>query len=244
MEKINTFEEGLNKLLGMFEIPVPDYRYLPGNADELCDFLVLDKVRIPLLWWRYHEKFYGMKGFTESNPGKNCCINVYSFTTKDESISTLLYRDIDIAEWLLGSRAKKITAFSSGDALNAIVVMDNETVANLELASTMPEGALPQCQHRLLTTNGMANDRVVDTVTVQSAINVFAYSTKPDVYTDLESWLYGLSPDDTNKVECAFSLVRGMENKDDFISADKHLRKAVKAALESANKEVTCMVEA
>ena len=61
MKKINTFEEGLNKLLGMFEIPVPDYRYLPGNADELCDFLVLDKVRIPLLWWRYHEKFYGMK---------------------------------------------------------------------------------------------------------------------------------------------------------------------------------------
>ena len=97
MEKINTFEEGLNKLLGMFEIPVPDYRYLPGNADELCDFLVLDKVRIPLLWWRYHEKFYGMKGFTESNPGKYCCINVYSFTTKDESISTLLYRENHIA---------------------------------------------------------------------------------------------------------------------------------------------------
>lgn len=244
MEKINTVEEGLNKLLGMLEIPVPEYEFIPRSGNELCDYLVLDGVRIPLLWWHYHEKFCGIKDFTEANPGKNCCINVYSFTSKDESISQLLYREIDIAEWLLGSRAKKITAFSAGGALNAIVVMNNATVANLELAVTMPEGALPQCQHRLLTTNGMANDRVVDTVTVQSAINVFARSPKPDVYTDLESWLYGLTPDETNKVECALALVRKRENKDDFISADKHLRKAVKAALKSADKEATCTVEA
>lgn len=64
MEKINTFEEGLNKLLGMFEIPVPDYRYLPGNADELCDFLVLDKVLHPASLVAVsrkilrHERFY------------------------------------------------------------------------------------------------------------------------------------------------------------------------------------------
>ncbi len=244
MEKIVTVEQGLNKLLGKLEIAVPRYKIVRGGRDDFCDTLEWSGKRIPVLWWRFHEKYGAMKNFLAGeNPGTVCGINVYSFTTVEESLTRLLYRELDIAEWLLGSQTKKVTAFRTGDAMNAIAVMHNGTVANLELGATMPQGAMPQCQHRVLTTSGMTSDRAVDTVTVQSAVYVFAGDPKPDVYTDLESWLYGLSPDDTDAVMFLLAVMRGEADGDGFAAADAHLKAAVKAACDSADQERTCEVE-
>ena len=244
MEKIVTVEQGLNKLLGKLEIAVPRYKIVRSGKDDFCDTLEWGGKRIPIFWWRYHEKYAAMKRFlTDENPGTVCGINVYSFTTTEEPLSRLLYREVDIAEWLLGSKTKKVTAFRTGDAMNAIAVMQNGTVANLELGATMPQGALPQCQHRVITTSGMTCDRTVDTVTVQSAVHVFARNPKPDVYTDLEFWLYGLAPDDVNAVMCLLALMRGEADGDVFAAADMRVKAVVRAAFASADGGCTCEVE-
>ena len=51
----------------------------------------------------------------------------------------------------------------TGDAL----VMEDGTTANLDLGNTMAPGSHIQCQHRLITKHGMANDLSVTDMTVQ-----------------------------------------------------------------------------
>lgn len=244
MEKIVRIEDGVEKLLAKLEIPVPEYGLVRRTESDMTDLLNLEGKRIPLLWWRYHEKINSIYDFARTNPGSCCCLNVYSFAPAGDTLKRHLYRELDIAEYILGSEADRITAFAAGEAMNAVVVMKNGTVANLELGATLPAGSEVQCQHRLITTNGMANDRSVDTVTVQSAINLFSDSPKPDVYTDIESWLYGLTPDEVNKTYCITGLMRGLDKADDYIAADKRLRAAVKAAFESSKSGNTCKAEA
>ena len=244
MEKIVRIEDGVEKLLAKLEIPVPGYELLRRGESDFTDLLNLEGIKIPLLWWRYHEKINSIYDFARTNPGNCCCLNVYSFTSNADTLKRHLYRELDIAEYILDSQTDRITAFASGEAMNAIVVMKNGTIANLEHGATLPVGSEIQCQHRLITTNGMANDRSVDTVTVQSAINLFADSPKPDTYTDIESWLYGLTPDEVNKTYCIFGLIRGLDKAEDYIVADRRLRAAVNAAFVSANNGITCKMEA
>lgn len=244
METIKTIEQGIDLMLAKSENKRPKYEFkrIQSDADR-CETLSFGGKDVPLLWWRHHEKYDALHDFDNFNPGSNCCINGFSFTTKDEPLERLLFREFDIVEWILHSETEKVTAFRSGDAINLIAVMKNGTVANMDFAATMPIGAEPQMLHRLITTTGMASDRVVDTVTVQHAINL--YADTPDVrhYTDLESWLYGLSPDDVNKTLCAFWLLIGKESADGFIKTAEHLRKTVAAALKSAKEETTVRVE-
>lgn len=219
----------------MRDVPVPEFSIEPMGEGGLCDYLVLGGKRIPIFSWRYDPRMNSMRGYALKAPAENCALNTVSFIGNDVSLDAIIYRELDISEYLLVSPVKKITAFINGGACNLIAKTESEAVAGLELGATMAPGTIPQINHRLITKHGMASDRTVNNVVEQSGVYLFADGDpRPVAYDDGEYYLYGLSVLDSYKATFIQSIILGRLDADALIAQDKHLRVLLAAAHESA----------
>ncbi len=235
--KVSSVKEGVERLLTIREIEMPELEFVAKPEGDLTDALILEGERIPLLWWRYEPRMNAMRNYGQRCVKENCCINTSSFFGKDTPLDEVIYRELDIAEYALGEPMVKVTAFINGDACNLIAKSASGLQANLELGATMAPGTIPQFQHRLITKHGMANDKGVNDLVEQSGVYVFADNdTRPLVYDDGEYYLYGLSVEDS--VRCTFiqGIINGKVDKAALIEQDKHLRELVAVARESAER--------
>ncbi len=233
-EKLSSVEEGVRRLLTIRDRAIPDFRVDPRSEGELVDTLVLEGERLPLLDWRYEPRTNSMRGYGRVAE-QNCCVNVSSFFGSDTPLDVLIYRELDLAEYLLHSKIVKVTAFIRGGACNLIAKCESGAQANLELGTTMAPGTIPQFQHRLITTHGMANDKGVNDLVEQSGVYVFTNEdTRPVVYDDGEYYLYGLTVEQS--VRCTFiqGVVLGRVDKAELVEQDKHLREVLAAVHKSA----------
>lgn len=242
MEMVTSIEEGLKKLLLMREMDIPKYSYGKMQS-SIVDQLCYQGKEIPVFYWRHEPKIMGLRIYGQKNVQENCTLNAYSFAGKDETIEELLFREMDLAEYILGAKVVKVTAVRNGDACNIIGVTELGTCVNLEIGTTMAPGSTNQCQHRLITKRGMANDRVVDTQVVQESVYVYDNrSTTPTTYSDLDLYLYGLRTTDILKVSFAFSILTERQNVEELILQAKHLNQVVKAVQESVDNCTTVSI--
>lgn len=233
-EKLSSVEDGVRRLLTIRDREIPDFAVSPKTEGEYVDALVLDGTRLPILDWRYEPRMNRISAYG-SREQENCCVNVSSFFGKDVTLDELLYRELDIAEFLLHSKIVKVTAFMRGAACNLIAKCESGAQANLELGATMAPGTIPQFQHRLITTHGMANDKGVNDLIEQNGVYVFGDNdTRPVTYDDGEYYLYGLTVEQS--VRCTFiqGVITGKVDKAMLLEQDKHLRELLAAVYKSA----------
>ncbi len=241
MEKITSIRQGVEKLLQIRGREIPDFALEPQTPEEYTDTLLWQGNRIPLFYSRYEPPIRAVAGYG-NHPESNSALNVYAFTGRHISLEQLIYRELDIAEFVLHSRVKKITAFVNQNAANIIAVMENGTAANLDLGNTMAEGAHQQCQHRLITDHGMANDRGVTDMIVQHQVYVFGQEGT-EAYDDDEYYLYGLDEDEVAKVLTVHAILTGKLECSDFAERDMRLRKMVEAVYESDRRGQTVSLD-
>lgn len=233
--KVTTVEEGVKKLLGIRRLPVPEFQLIPRKPGEYLDTLILNGKSVPLFHNHYEPRVNHLKDYGAINPAENSSLNAYSFMGKDVSIDELIYREMDIAEFILRSTIESVTAYENGDAVNFIAVMASGACANLNVGCTMPAGSANQCQHRLYTKHGMANDRSVGTMVTTHQLNIFSdFSEAPEIFDDDDHYLYGLNEDDTAKATAIYSIISGLQKVDDWEAADKRCKAAVAAVHKSA----------
>ena len=240
--KVNSVEEGVKRLLTVRDAQIPEFHIEPMGEGDLCDTLVLEGKRIPLLAWRYEPRMNNMHGYGLKAPAENCALNTVSFIDKGVSLDALIYRELDISEYTLISKIEKVTAFINGAACNLIAKTASGALAGLELGATMAIGAIPQFNHRLITKHGMASDKTVNNVVEQSGVYLFSDSDpRPIAYDDGEYYLYGLSVEDSYKAAYVYAIICGRVNTDALIEQDKHLRALLAAVHSSAElgKSVT-----
>jgi len=231
MEKITDLHAGVKKLLTIRGRNVPEFRIEPRRADDFTDTLVWDGNRIPLFSSRYEPRIRAVARYG-SKPEDNSALNVYSFSGSDVSLERLIYREFDIAEFILNSRIKKITAFVNRHAANIIAIMENGTAANIDLGNTMQPGMHNQCQHRLITNHGMANDLGVTDMTVQHQLYVYGQNGV-QVYDDDEYYLYGLDEDEVAKVLTVHAVITGQVDWRQWADNDARYRRLIAAVFES-----------
>ena len=244
--QIKTVEEGVKKLLTIREVPIPGFSFFRKTKDDLTDLLVLegDSRKIPLPYWHYDVRIRSIWNFCRTKLDTVCCLNAYSFFGKDMTFEQALYRELDIAEFVLCAKIKKVTAFKNGDACNLIAVTERGTVVNLDFGTTMANGAVNQCQHRVILQNSMVNDRVVDNQVVAHGTYVFSdHSDKPDVYDDLEVYLYGLGPEDCKIALYVNALIKKDEQIEMIFKNHVHLLKVMDAVIRSDKTDETVEVE-
>ncbi len=232
--KVTGIEEGVKKLIGMRRLPIPQFSLTPRQSGDYLDTLEWNEQRIPLFDMHYDPRIEYIARYG-SDAAQNSALNVYSFAGNDISLSRLIYQELDIAEYILHSRMKTITAFVNRNAANMIVEMESGACANIDLGNTLKPGSTNQCEHRLITTHGMANDRAVGTMTVFHQVNLFGIEDDmAEVYDDDEYYLYGLDEVQTRKARAIHAILIG---KDKLFGAwtenDARCRAAVEAVYES-----------
>lgn len=198
MEKVTDIRQGVEKLLTIRGREIPEFSFENRQEDGFTPILLWEGKRIPLFTSRYDPRIRHIAAYGNKTE-ENSALNVYAFTGSDVSLERLIYRELCIAEFILHSKIQKITAFVNENAANIIAVMEDGTTANMDLGNTMAPGSHMQCQHRLITKHGMANDLSVTDMTVQHQVYVFSEEGTA-VYDDDEYYLYGLNEEEVETV--------------------------------------------
>ncbi len=233
-EKVLSVEDGVRRLLTIRDREIPTFSLCEKRAGEYVQMLNLDGRDIPMLSWRYEPRMKAISDYGK-RAGENCALNTSSFAGVDMPLSELIYKELDIAEYALSSKIVKVTAFIRGAACNLIAKCESGAQANLELGTTMAARTIPQFQHRLITTHGMANDKGVNDLVEQSGVYIFKNSdTRPIVYNDGEYYLYGLTVEQSVDVTFIQGVITGALSADALIEQDKHLKDVLAAVYKSA----------
>ncbi len=237
LEKVASVEEGVKVIFSAIEQQAPDFKLKRRDENEFSDILTLDEKEYPIFAERYEVRIRKISDYGK-DPTQNSAVNVYSFTGCDISLDEHIFRELSIAEHILNAKIVKITAFVNKNAANIIALTDHKTTANLDLANSLAAGSEKQCQHKLITTHGMANDIAVGTMTAVNQINVFKTESKlPETYDDDEYYLYGLDDTDVARVNAIYSVMTGKTNKAELSESYERLKAAVKAVHISSEEE-------
>lgn len=234
MEQIATIEDGVERLLTFRKRPVPDFFLESRDGTNYLDTLIWNGNRIPLFESHFDPQIRAVAQYGQ-NVAENCALNTYSFCGKDVSLAELIFREVDISEFILHSKIRKVMGFVNGNAANIICVMENGTCANIDMGCTMAPGTGNQSQHRLITKHGMANDRVVADMVPQHQVYVFgSQKCDADYYDDVDMYLYGLNEEDSRKALAIHAIITGQEVWTEWRSNQDRCMRVVEAVFESS----------
>lgn len=194
--------------------------------------VVVDSVELPLLSHRMERRFIELKNIV--NNGTLIEISVMRTSRiieKGSDLYAVLYREMDLCQYILQRKIKSIMVVENGNTLNAIATAENDIVCTIEIAATLKRGEFPKDKHEIISQRGIACDVVVDAQLKQDSIYVFGVENKK--YTDVDFELYGLSVEEIAVVRTAFALAQD-KNYDEVRAIDTNLRKLVEMAKKSA----------
>ena len=234
LKKCTTVEEGVRNALEIFDFQSPvQWRYVPAQAGQYTDRLVLGGKEYPLFWWRCDPQVGSM--YAKAPSRKLCSMKLNRVGAKSAGLEALLYKELDIAEWTMGSRIKTVMNFQKGGSMNMLATLENERVALFELAASLHDDTPEQGRHTYWGEEGMASDRVVSQKVASEAIYLFTDDAKdPQTFNDIFIYMYGLSRTDTLKAVIIAEILMGRRSVADWNERDEHYRKCIAAAAVSA----------
>jgi hypothetical protein len=205
---------------------------LPGWSLEGTE---ADPSFLPLLPWRSERRFVELKRTVDDRTIEPLSMCRFSCATDGRllDLSAMLYRELDLAEWLSGSKVTALTAtIEAGRWANVIVRLANGVVCGLELTASLPEGSMMIDRHELIAGRGVACDRVVDSQVPQSSIYAFTANGEQR-YTDTDAELFGMSVEEVTLVRSAYETIGQAEQFEALRRQHRHLVALVRLALES-----------
>lgn len=235
MKKIKSIEEGVASCFEAGEYgEVPKWTFMPRQAGEMTAHIVTGGKTYPVFDWRCEPQPLAVANRAKNGIGTLCSLKTSGAIDKSFGLERQLYKELDTAEWMLGSQIKYLTAYVNQNAANVIVRMKNDTVAILELGSALPEGAQEQTRHTVWGTHGMASTRVVSQKLKYHSIYLFTDGPVPETFNDTTGYLYGLNEADATATVCIGKMLLGRYDIDGWIEQDRKLREYVKAVYRSS----------
>lgn len=236
MEKVTSIEQGIAQYFKLDERGEPKkYKLIKKKDGEFTDFIELDGKVYPVFSWRSEPQTASVANSAKNRMGDSCSLKISGAVPKDFGLDRFLYRELDVAEWVLDSKIKHLTAFVNKNAANVIVRTENDKVAVLELAASLPVGAAEQVRHTAWGTVGMASDRVVSNkIRPQGVYYYNDVDPVPTTFNDDLYYMYGLNQDDTAEAVCILQMLIGAFSGEEFLKKDEQLKKYIKAVYLSA----------
>lgn len=234
MEKIRTVQEGVEKLFIIGQIEPIDYTYIKAPGSSSCDYLLFgnSQERVPILSWRYSTKNNTLyKRLPEL--GKPSMLKIACFSPNSERMEHELFRELDLAEYILRSKITSIVGYGSEKAANFIARMVSGEVVNLEMAVTMPKESKCESRHTVFTDNGMISDMAADSVIVKEQVHLFSEKEKHMAFSDADVNLFGLSMDEQDTCYAIYSLLNKLENQNEWKDREAYLVHLVDGAMSS-----------
>lgn len=230
---IEAMNEGLRRLLE---------KYLPGKTAELetdseigCGAILKKEGEcVKLLPWRVERRFTELKNLTENGTLEEISTLRFAVMSAEESLRNLLYRELDLCEFLGGSEIRSAFAVVAGNRIaNVLIKLADGKSVSIECSAALPGKTAPLDRHELIARRGIACDRVVDTQVPQSSIYLFRNGEETR-YTDVDSELYGLENQEIWIVRAAFAIIKTPGLAAQWNRTDHILRRNVESILNTA----------
>lgn len=233
MKKCLTIEDGVRAALSVYNFTSDrKWEYVPAGEGELTDKLLLDGEEYPLFWWRNDTQIMAL--YERAAERSLCSMKLNRTCTKSYGLERLMYKEMDIAEFMFDSQIASVMCFRNGYALNMLATMENERVAVFELAAVLHDDTAEQGRHIYWGEEGMASDRVVSQKIPSEAVYLFREDEeKPEVYNDIFIYMYGLNKNDIVKAATIAEILMGRIDISDWRAKDAHYRRCIAAVAES-----------
>lgn len=210
-------------------------KFLLDKYNINTDIEIIDKKTVKLsneivstFPWRYERRFTELKNIVDNHTVNGIShMRVCRIESKGANLSDILYRELDLCEWILSDKIIEIFAVKTDNAINAIAKMKSSVICTLEVATTLAENAEIIDKHEIIAQQGIACDRVVDTQVPQSSIYVYKEKEEPEKYLDVDFELYGLSIEDVAIVRSAFELAKNTSFLVDLRKQAIHLKNLI-----------------
>ncbi len=223
---MNNLQEKLDFLL---------QKYSVEKSVTLKDNLVvIDGREVPLLAHRSERRFTELKNIVQGGTLFGISVmRTARIVEKGTDLSAVIYRELDLCQFILGQKIKSVMAMKNDNVMNIIATTENDVVCTIEVSATLKAGTKPIDKHEIISQRGIACDVVVDAQLKQDSI--YVYGDEEKKYTDADFELYGLSVDEIAMVRGAFSAVQNSE-AECRIAIDKNINDLVEAVYISAEK--------
>ena len=216
-------QNGLNFLLDKYSVAAKAFFSKDGKTIEI------DGASVPLLPWESERRFVELRNLVLTGRlGNMCTYRIGHTAKKGTDLFELLAREIGILEFTVNSKTKEIFAIAGKRAMNCIAETENGCVCTIELAATLNDGQNDIDKHEIITDNGVACDRVVDTQIPQNSIYVFV--KEKEIFTDTDAELYGYTENQINTIRNALALAKNNALCNENEEKMKHIKAVVDAA--------------
>jgi hypothetical protein len=250
--------DALAALLDKYAVELPgpwritDGREPPGDADDVLTLLrgewltepELSERTVPLLAWRHQRRFVELKRLIDEETVTPLLMCRFAcLTDRRTPLQAILYRELDLVEWLSGTPIVGIYAsMADGRAANVIVRLSGGVVGSVEAGATLPDCAAIQDRHEMIARRGVASDRVVDTQVGQSSTYAWTADGHQQ-HTDVDAELFGLEMEQVALVRSAFDVLRQPDRVVTLQEQHRRLRQLVELAYESDRRGERLTVE-
>ena len=219
-------QKGLNLLLEKYSVAADATLSADGRT------VVINGDCIPTLPYENERRFIELRNLVILGRVGNMCTYRIGHTAKrGTDLFVLLAREIGILEFTVDSKVTEIFAIAGENTMNCIAETANGCVCTIELGATLDASATDVDKHEIITDNGVACDRVVDTQIPQSSIYVFGKNEA--TYLDTDAELYGYSELAINTIRNAFALAKDAGARATAKAKHAHIQKVVEAAKQS-----------
>ncbi|MEI7829994.1 MAG: hypothetical protein WCI31_09500 [Prolixibacteraceae bacterium] len=211
---------------------VDSLQLLPGYNFEDSN---LEKHQIPLLSWRFNRKFLELKRIVDNAIVEDvylfrfCCMG-----SKDNwSLSSLLYREMDLFEFIGNSKIISVQAVISDDQVGSVILRsDNNVLCSIEFGVQIPSGTTLLERHEIIANRGVTSDLIVDAQIPQSSIYTYTHKGESR-YTDVDMELFGFDDLDIDHIRSAFHVLKNPDFSEQLRLQHKHLFTLIQMVFES-----------
>ena len=221
-------QKGLDLLLKKYSVSAKATLSADGST------VTIDGEKIPVLPWESERRIIELRNLVVlGRVGNMCTYRIGHTSKKGTDLFELLSREIGILEFTVNSSVTEIFAIAGNNTMNCIAETANGCVCTIELGATLGENDADIDKHEIITDNGVACDRVVDTQVPQSSVYVFGKNDS--VYCDTDAELYGYSEIEINTIRNAFALSKSAETRASAKEKYAHISAVVEAAKRSVS---------
>ena len=216
-------QKGLNLLLEKYSLCE---NAVISNNNKV---LVVDNEQIPILPWESERRFIELRNLVITGRlGNMCTYRIGHTTVKGADLFELLAREVGVLEFTVNSKVTEIFAIAGKNTMNCIAETENGCVCTIELGATLEQGEDDVDKHEIITDNGVACDRVVDTQIPQKSI--YVYGKNKNTYIDTDAELYGYTEKQINIIRNAFALAKSKELRVENANKWSHIESVVNAS--------------
>ena len=161
-----------------------------------------------LLPWRIERRFVELRKLVTDQTLEDVSTLRFANMSATRPLPQLIYREVDLCDFLLGDPLREAFAVRHGDKV-AHIVASSQTGRNIsiECSAALPAGTLDIDRHEIIARRGVASDRVVDTQVPQASIYAFGEAGL-ECHTDTDAELFGLQPAEILAVRAAFAVLK------------------------------------